>query len=89
MERKCNRCGACCQNPTLELRPPQYPYFEQKDGWVDLGMAQGNKTVGKIGECDYLGKNNGTFECAIYERRPVICEVYECKSMKGKKFKAA
>ena len=77
-ENKCNRCGQCCLNPTLELRPPQYQFFREEDGWQDLGIVQGNKVVGKNGICTWLDTENNSTYCRIYDLRPTKCRKHHC-----------
>ncbi len=77
---ECKRCGNCCINPTLEIRPPQYGDFLEEDGWQVLGNVQGNRTVGKQGPCSHLQNHPlGLTNCDIFPKRPTKCRTHSCK----------
>lgn len=77
----CNGCRVCCKNQAIMLHPEK--------GDVEIGY----KTVEIVnpmtgmpalmldhkenGDCVYLGENG----CEIYERRPVICQKYDCRKL--------
>lgn len=70
----CNGCTACCHNELVPIveedgDPKQWITEETDQGWFLM--------VGPDRRCVYLGKAG----CTIYERRPTVCRVFDCRGV--------
>lgn len=70
MRFKCKRCGSCCTD-FVPLRPGE---LEKIADFVRQHRIK-NKQKGTE-NCPFLRRNR----CAIYEVRPTVCRVYDCKA---------
>lgn len=67
----CNGCRLCCQSAAITLQDGDNPDDYDCEPWNNT-MKLKNKPNG---DCIYLGEKG----CTIYERRPQICRVYDCR----------
>jgi Fe-S-cluster containining protein len=79
----CFTCGRCCHGPAgwvqvfdedLAVMGPELAAF-----LVVPGIEEPAKNFLRMenGHCAKLDCSNGEFRCSIYERRPLMCRVYD------------
>ena len=81
--RECSRCGHCCNKIDLNLIPPP--------DVVDLLSARLGRSIDRIlirasHGCVNLIENpktKGKYKCKIYNKRPLICQEFQCDYMLG------
>lgn len=68
----CNGCTLCCQSGAVILMPGE-------EGYETEQFADGVKMLAHKpdGSCVYLTESG----CGIYERRPSVCRLYDCRKM--------
>lgn len=76
MNTDCNNCSKCCRNFFLPIKN----FSDDVKRWIEFhGIS-----VVRIKDQDYLKINNPCEnlkddKCSIYEDRPDVCRVYDCK----------
>ena len=73
----CNGCRACCEHEAVILHPDKGDDVATYDTMPVPGAAiPGVMLKHKPdGSCTYLGESG----CTIYERRPYLCRLYDCR----------
>lgn len=72
----CNGCTACCHNELV----PIVPEDGDPSQWITMDGPNGERFLmlkGPDRACWYLGKGG----CTIYERRPTVCRVFDCRGI--------
>ena len=69
----CNGCSACCRQHIVRLSQADEANLAIYD-WREVAGVRVLKTAAN-GDCIHLGSNG----CTIYERRPQVCRVYDCR----------
>lgn len=77
----CGACTACCHKQAVFLKPESgdepkayltQPWTHPKTGQIALMLDHKPN-----GDCIYLGETG----CTIYERRPHMCRLYDCRKV--------
>lgn len=76
----CNGCTACCQREMVTLEPEDGNHRRYRT--VVARHPLTGESVRRLemkpdGSCTYLGDK----VCTIYDRRPVMCRVFDCRGM--------
>lgn len=75
----CNGCTECCKNEVIALLPQNGDVMENYDYTTIIDPRNGAEIFmikrQDNGACIYLGEKG----CTIYEKRPLICRVYDCR----------
>jgi Fe-S-cluster containining protein len=76
----CSTCGRCCFGPRdyVQIFDEDLPTLGDRlrDAFA---VRSGSKRFMRMenGHCAALERSGDRFRCAIYERRPLVCRVYE------------
>lgn len=73
----CGTCKLCCKNSAVLMMPISGDVAENYDTIpFPLNTEFRILRIKDNGDCTYLGENG----CTIYDRRPYMCRIYDCRA---------